>query len=153
MKTFSALGKLIVILVIAAAVGVIAFFVYVLVLRTDYRETALEINEAMLASGSRATVSRGDTSLAASAELLDYYNRFFLEGQTLVYSRKSAEMTERTIVLEFGDYKVSFTGMEDGTSIGLHFDMPEGQKDFRVRSTITFMQLEAYFDNYVRKNT
>ena len=82
---------------------------------------------------------------------MDYYNKFLLDGNTLVYSRKDAPKTEKTIILELGSDKLSFTGLENGTAIVVHWDSGTEHKVFRVRSQITFSHLEAYFENCKRK--
>ena len=83
--------------------GVIIFFAYTLILRNDYRAAALNINEAVLAGGDRITVSRGDTTLPADQRIVDYYNRFLLDGNTAVYSRIGAPLTDQSIRLSFPD--------------------------------------------------
>lgn len=151
MKPSSLLAKLIAAAAFAAAAGAIAFTVYVLALRTDYKETALEINDAILAAGKQAAISRGGETFKASGDVTDYYNRFLLDTYTQVYSRKSTQKTDDTITIELGENSLSYTGLEDGTAIGICWETPEKRKDFRVRSLTTFMQLGAFFDNYSRK--
>ena len=131
--------------------GVIIFFAYTLILRNDYRAAALNINEAVLAGGDRITVSRGDTTLPADQRIVDYYNRFLLDGNTAVYSRIGAPLTDQSIRLSFPDGSaLTFTGLEDGSAIALCWATSQGQKQYRVRSSTTFMQLHAFFSNYQR---
>ena len=151
MKTLSLLKKLAVAAVIAAAAGAVIFLVYTLQLRTDYRETALQVNDAALAGLDNAKISRGDISFEVSREAVDYYNKFLLDAHTLVYSRKGTQENEKTIILKLGEAELSFTGLEDGSAIAVHWDSGAEQKVFRVRSQITFSHLEAYFENCRRK--
>lgn len=139
------------VLAFAVTVSVMLFFIYILVLRTGYRSAALEINDAIL-SGSRTTISRGDETLPASAEVMDYYNRFLLDKYTIVYSRKAAAVTEDSIILGIGNSQLAFTGLEDGTAIAVKWETPVGEKNYVVRSQITFMQLSAYYENYKRRS-
>ena len=135
----------------AVTASVIIFFIYILVLRTGYRSAALEINDAVL-SESSATISRGDETFPASPGVVDYYNRFLLDKYTIVFSRKAAALTDDSIILDIGKNELSYTGLEDGTAIAVKWKTPEKEKNFVVRSQITFMQLSAYYENYRRKN-
>ena len=87
----------------------------------------------------------------ADSAVVNWYDKFLLDGNTGVYSRKEAATDERTIYLESGDCVLSFTGYEDGSSIQVIWDTPEKRSVFRVRALTTFTQLEAYYKNYVRK--
>lgn len=135
----------------AVILAIIIWFISVLRLRTEYRDTALEINEAFLAAGpERTTVSQGDVTLPASQTLIDYYDRFLLEGATIVFNKKPAEPDETSIFLQCGDKTLRFTGLEDGTAISVCWITPDGEKYYTVRSQVTFIQLNNYWKNYVR---
>ena len=60
-------------IVLGITLSVLIFFTYTLVLRTDYKSTALEINDAIL-SGCNMTISRGEDTFPATQETADYYN-------------------------------------------------------------------------------
>lgn len=139
---------------IGITIGVLIFFFYALTLRNSYRASAMEINAAVLAGGDEITISQGDVALPADQRTLDYYDRFLLDGNTAVYSRIGAAETEKSIRLSFPDGSaLSFTGLEDGSAIALSWNTPKGHKQYRVRSAITFMQLQAFFTNYQRRLT
>ena len=152
MKTKSWLFRIIVAAVFVVAAGVIVFFAYLLVLSTEYKNTALEINDAILAYGNQAAIRQGDMEVQGSIAALDYYDRFLLNDKTQVYSRKSIEENDRTIAITLGPDRLSFTEGEDGWTTCILWATPGEQKSFRVRSQMTFMQLEANFQNYKRKN-
>ena len=77
----------------AAAVG--GFMIYTLILRTAYRTDALEINHAF-ARKEMVTVSRAEETFLFPAEELEYYDKFLLDGNTVVFSRRSVPETEDT---------------------------------------------------------
>ena len=135
---------------IAMTLGVVGFFVYTLVLRTDYKETALVINESFRTK-STVTVRKGNESFSLPESYVEYYNMFLLDGNTVVFSRKAVPATEKTIILDFGKEQLSFTGLEDGTAIAVSWVTPTDEKHYIVRSKTTFMQLSAYYKNCQRK--
>ena len=138
--------------VIASAIGVTAFFIYTLALRTDYKETALQINDVILANQGQAILRVGELEAPADAEVTDYYNMFLLNPNTTVYSRKKAVPSDDTaIVLEFGQYALSFEKLEDGSATLITWNAPDKQKQFCVRSQISFMNLWFYGENYLRR--
>ena len=137
--------------VLAATIGVVVFFVYTLTLRNDYKETAMQINQAAAAYQERAFIRQGETRIPATADAVNFYDSFLLDGNTAVYSREAAELTEKTIWLEMGDKSLAFTGLEDGSAVYVLWRASAEEKGFRVRSKTTFMQLEAYFQNYARR--
>ena len=132
------------------AAAVIVFFVYTLRLRTIYRETAIEVNDAILAAND-ITLSCGSDTFEIAPAAVDYYNRFLLHGKTVVYSRKEVPETAQTIIVNISGSTLSFTGIDDGSAIAVKWKTPQDEKHFIVRSQITYMQLKAYFDNYKRK--
>ena len=135
-----------------AAIGVMAFLIYTLALRTDYKETALKINDVILANQGRAVLRVGEKEALVDDGITDYYNMFLLNPYTTVYSRKKAVTSDDTaIVLEFGQYSLSFEKLEDGSATLITWNTPEKQKRFCVRSQITFMHLRAYGENYFRR--
>ena len=134
----------------AAGAAVIAFLVYTLVLRTSYRADAMDINQVFLKKGT-VTVSCGEESFQMPAEELEYYDKFLLDRNTIVFSRRIVPETKDTIVLTFGKESLSFTGLEDGSAIALCWKTPDHEKHYIVRSSISFMQLSAYYTNCRRK--
>ena len=135
---------------LAVAVGMIVFFVYTLYLRTSYRNTAKEINLEAAAYQDRAVVQQGNRRFAATRDLVNFYDQFLQDSNTLVYKKGPAEQTDRTIVLEFGEKRLSFTGLEED-AIHIRWNTPEKESNFYVRSGTTFRQLEAYFNNFARR--
>lgn len=148
---------LIVILSAAAlimAAAVIIFFVYVLALRTAYREDAIAFNN-MLLQAEKITISSGGDSFEADLLTADYYNKFLLDRNTAVYSRRKRPETDETITITTGGdgARLSFTGFEDGSAIAVRWqDTGSKEKTYMVRSQTTFMQLRAYFRNQLRKS-
>ena len=132
-------------IVLGITLSVLIFFTYTLVLRTDYKSTALEINDAIL-SGCNMTISRGEDTFPATQETADYYNRFLLL-QTDAFSRRSVPVTDKSIILRIGDNELSFTGLEDNSAIAVKWKTAADDKNYIVRSQITFLQLSAYFSN------
>ena len=92
-------------IVLGITLSVLIFFTYTLVLRTDYKSTALEINDAIL-SGCNMTISRGEDTFPATQETADYYNRFLLL-QTDAFSRRSVPVTDKSIILRIGDREIT----------------------------------------------
>ena len=132
-------------IVLGITLSVLIFFTYTLVLRTYYKSTALEINDAIL-SGCNMTISRGEDTFPATQETADYYNRFLLL-QTDAFSRRSVPVTDKSIILRIGDNELSFTGLEDNSAIAVKWKTAADDKNYIVRSQITFLQLNAYFSN------
>ena len=132
------------------ALSMIVFFTYILLLRTNYKNTALEINDAIL-TNRNVTISCGDDTCPASHEVVEYYNKFLLFRNTVVFSKKTVPVTSESIVLGIGDNELSFTGLEDGSAIAIKWKTAEDDKNYIVRSQMTFMQLKAYYNNYKRK--
>ena len=63
-----------------------------------------------------------------------------------------AETTEKSIVLQFSDCTLAFTGLEDGYSIGLTWTTPEETRHYRIRSTeVSFVQMNAYMKGYMKR--
>ena len=134
----------------AAVIAVSVFLIYTLVLRTGYKEDALEINEAFH-THSEAVLSRGDLSFKVQTTDIEYYDQFLLAKGTAVFSRKPVSETNDTIQISFGSEKLSFTGIEDGSAIALCWKTSEKEKHYIVRSQITIYQLNSYFENLHRK--
>ena len=150
MRKKSALFIIASVIAFAAAAAVIGFLVYTLILRTNFRADAMEINNTFLKKG-MVTVSRGEESFQFPAEELEYYDKFLLDRNTVVFSRRSVPETKDTIVLDFSKESLSFTGLEDGSAIALCRKTPDQEKHYIVRSSISFMQLSAYYTNCRRK--
>ena len=134
--------------IMAVSVGV--FFVYTLMLKTGYKDTALEINESFR-TDSIVTIARGDESLSLPVSYAEYYDVFLLDGSTVVFSRKPVLPTEETIRLDFGEEQLSFTGVDDGSAVAICWETPSDEKHYIVRSSTTFMQLSSYYKNLRRK--
>ncbi len=137
--------------VFVVVIGVCVFFAYTLSLWTEYKETALRINDTILAYQEQSAIRYKEKEAAADSQLLDYYDSFLLAPKTVVYSRKDAETDENTITIVMGKSELSFSGMEDGSAILIHWKTPDEAACYRVRSNTTFMQLKAYCENYLRK--
>ena len=150
MKRKKAIFYLMCVIALAAAAAVIGFLVYTLKLRTDFRADAMEINNMFLKKGI-VNVSCGEESFQFPAEDLEYYDKFLLDRNTVVFSRKRVPENENTIVLAFGNEALSFTGLEDGSAIALCWKTPDHEKHYIVRSSLSFMQLSAYYTNCRRK--
>ena len=154
-KTQKTKGALFTVCCIAAfvmAAAVIAFVVYVLVLRTNYKKTALEINEAFRTTAPESVlVAQGDTQLPADRQVTEYYNKFLLYEKTVVFNRKKTEKTEKTISIIIKDCEFDLTGVEDGSAVAIRWKTPEKEEFYTVRTEVTFIQLDAYFQNYKRK--
>ena len=134
------------------AAVLIAFVCYVLILRTDYKKTALEINEAFRTTPAESIiVVQGDTELPADAQLTDFYNKFLLYSKTVVFNRKKSETNENTITFKIKGKQLSLTGLEDGSAIAIHWEDSEKEAFYTVRAEMTFQQLSAYFNNYKKK--
>ena len=87
MKRKKAIFYLMCVIALAAAAAVIGFLVYTLKLRTDFRADAMEINNMFLKKGI-VNVSCGEESFQFPAEDLEYYDKFLLDRNTVVFSRK-----------------------------------------------------------------
>ena len=141
-------------LALAVCVGLIAFMAYSLQLRTEYRAACLEINEAILATGpEEAQIGRSGERWPVNQQVLDFYNMRLLDEGTLVFSRRSADTDEQSIFLYLEGGTLSFTGLEDGSAIGIRWETPERTRTYTVRSVTSYMQYTAYLSNYVRRMT
>ena len=138
---------------LGTCLALIVFFVHILVLRTEYRAVCLEINDVILATDPETvTVTRGGETWPLDAQTLDFYNIRLLDADTVVYSRRDGEINERSILISLGAYRLSFTGLEDGSSIRILWDGPSGHRSYLVRSSaISFRQYSAYLSNYIRR--
>ena len=134
----------------ALALGTGGFLVYTLMLKTEYKNTAFEINESFRTEDT-VTMRKGDDSVSLPVSDAAYYNTFLLNQNTVVFSRKPAETTVETIFLDFGKEVLSFTGLDDGSAIAICWKTPANEKHYIVRSNYSFMQLSAYFTNCRRK--
>ena len=135
---------------LAMALGVGIFFISTLILRTEYKNAALEMNEPFKQYSS-LTLRRGDEAFSVPTDQVEYYNMFLLDRNTVVFSKKQVPETAETITLDFGTQQLSFTGLEDGSAIAITWKTPSGEKHYIVRSNTTFMQLNAYYTNCRRK--
>ena len=149
MNIFRILGRLVVAAVFIFSIGAVLFLAYTLKLRTEYKETATQINEVAAAYQDRAVIQQGDKRISGTSAIVNFYDQFLLDKSTLVYKKASAELTDRTILLEFGEKSLALTGLEDDNSINIRWKTPEKEKSFCVRSEITFTQLEAYLSHYL----
>ena len=134
---------------VLAAVGFLIFFVFMMVLRTEYKEIAFQINESIL-KASQPLISCEGKTYPADKSALDFYDRFLLDRNTVVFGRSGPDPSESSIVLTLGKESLSFTGLEDGT-ISVCWRSGQGTKHYLVRSQTTFMQLSAYWKNYTRR--
>lgn len=150
MRKKSAIFILMSVIAFASAAAVVVFLVYTLMLRMNYRADVMDINQSFLKKGT-VTVSRGEESFTFPAEELEYYDKFLLDRNTTVFSRRSVPETKDTIVLDFGKETLSFTGLEDGSAIAICWKTQEHEKNYIVRTALTFMQLSAYYTNCRRK--
>lgn len=138
---------------ILAAAAMIAFLVFTLRLRAEYRDTCIEINEAILNSRgtSARTISKGGQSCPLDDRAADYYDMFLLDGKTVVYNRKSYEPDGSCLILSFPGSRLILKDIDAGIRIGVRWETEEGARCYSVAcGTYTFMQLESYFKNMVR---
>lgn len=135
---------------IAAMLALIVFFVHTLSLRSDYRDTCMEINAAILAvPAETCTAEQFGEVWPADDALLNFYDRWLLDRHVTAFSRKDAEPSESSITLGVGPNTLRLTGLEDGTAVALRWETPDGISTYTVRTTgVTFMQLSAYMQNY-----
>lgn len=133
-----------------AMVALIVFFVHTLSLRSDYRATCMEINDAILAvPAETCTAEQLGEVWPADSALLNFYDRWLLDDHVTAYSRKGAAPADSSIVLGIGRNTLCLTGLEDGTAVALRWETPDGVTTYTVRTTgVTFMQLSAYMQNY-----
>ena len=138
---------------IGACAALIAFTVWILALRTEYKKACLEINDKMLASSEdQCFVVKEGKKYPLSMDAKNYYDQVLLEKKAVVYNRKPCEPDEKSIVLQLSDCTLSFTGMEDGTAFNLRWETPDKTRYYSVRSTnYTFTNLNSYLKNYLRK--
>ncbi len=140
---------------LVSAVALIVYFTLILSLRTAYRKDALEINSALLSADS-IVLSNGDERFEVSLKEAEYYNRFLLDRNTAVFSRKEKAEDDSTIVLEFSGCRLSYTKADrDGTAIAIRWHEPglPSAKDrtYLIRTQTTYMQLKAYFKNMLAR--
>lgn len=130
----------------------IVFFIWILVLRTEYRAACLEINDTILATDiADITVQRDGKTWPTTVKLVDYYNMGLLADGVQVFNRANLPLSEKSIILHIGENDLSFTGYDNGTAINIHWATPRGLKTYTVRCNSTsFMQYTAYLSNYVR---
>ncbi len=152
-KASSAMLYLACFLALGICLALIAFFVHILVLRTEYRAVCLEINDVILqTSPDELSISRGNETWPLDENTLEYYNIRLLDAKTVVYSRKDGEEDDRSIVIRLGTYRLSYTGIEDDSAIRIRWDGPSGHRCYLVRSDdVSFRQFGAYLSNYVRR--
>ena len=137
---------------VAMAAAVLIFIGYVLVLKTQFRRTAMEINDAILAApAEKVMLSQGETVFSLDKKASDYYNKFLMDEHTTVFNRKRSETNAKTITLTLDGNSLSFTGLEDGTAIALIWKTEEKTEYYTLRSQTTFLQMDAYFQNCRRR--
>ena len=134
-------------------IALIAFFVYTLSLRTEYRKVCLEINDHILTSPASSNfVLKGGMTYPLSDQILEYYNMALLGDNTVVFNRKECEPTAKSIVLVISECTLTFTGLEDGSAVNVRWDTPEDSRSYTLRSSsVSFMQMSAYMNNYLRR--
>jgi len=139
-------------LALGIAVVMIGFMVHILSLRSEYRSFCLEINDAVLASpAGSSSISRDGESAPLTDAALNYYDVFLLDEGTLVYNRRAAEPTDRSITISLPRKTLTFTPLDEGTAVNLRWETPEGVRSYSVRAAyITFEQLSSYLDTYLR---
>ena len=139
---------------VGACVALIAWFVSILRLRTEYREFCLGVNDTILATPAKErSIQQGDKRYPLSMNDLDYYNMLLLDRNVTVISREDAEPTDGSIRIILGDRSLIYTNMEkDGSLIALRWETPEGTRSYFVRSgQVSFMSMSAYFKNIARR--
>ena len=136
------------------SLSVIGYFVYTLSLRTNYKETALEINDAIL-NAKEITIESDGKVLPADSDITDYYNMFLLDRNTLVYKRKeykkAPDVPENSIKLNIGDKSLVYSDLDNEYAILVTWNTPDRNVCFSVRSLTTFRQMKAYLKNYNRR--
>lgn len=138
---------------ILACVALIVFFVHILVLRTEYREACLEMNDRILAAqkGDPGSIRLGERSCPLNEAALNYYDIFLLDEKTVVYNRKSFEEDDSCLILSFSDCRLVLKDLDAGVRIGLRWETPEGVRCYSVAcGNYSFMQLGSYFSNLYR---
>ena len=140
-------------LAIGICIALIVFIVWVLTLRTEYKQTCLEINNKILASTEdQRFILKDGEKYPMSFEVLDYYNQYLLDKKSMVFSRKADELADKSIVLKFSDNTLTFAGIEDETAVLLTWETPSETKHYKVRNeNYTFRSLNSYIKNYLRK--
>ena len=140
-------------LAIGMCVALIIFVVWILVLRTDYKKTCLEINDQIVISQTDQNyVIRDGQTYPLSSEVINYYDEFLLDKKVIVYNRKAAEPDKNSIVLKINGRTLTFTGQDEGTSVNIRWETGEGVKNYSVRTgSISYMMLNSYMKNYIRK--
>lgn len=136
-----------------AAVMLIIFIVYTLVLRTNYKKMALEINETILEiSADSVTVSRDGDVYPVTDEFLEYYNMFFTERKTVPFNRDEAPVSDRTLCFDFGKSQLYLSPYDDLTATNIRWVTEEGEHFFSVRGEITFTLLSSYYTAYTKRS-
>ena len=140
---------------VGMAIAFISFFIYILVLRTEYRATRLEINEAVLnANIGSASIERGGESWPLSRDVLEYYNKQILGDGMTVFNWKGAEPDENSISICLGEKTLCFTEAGDSSVIYLSWCTPEIQKTYSIRGPAgSFRQASAYLSRYIESIT
>ncbi len=140
-------------LAVGICAALIVFIVWILVLRTEYKKTCLEINDCILSSTEdQRFILKDGEKYPMSFEVLDYYNRYLLDKKSMVFSRKAVEPTDKSIVLKFSDNTLTFLGIDDETAVLLTWETPSEIKHYKVRNeNYTFRSLNSYMKNYLRK--
>ena len=139
---------------VLSCVALIAFFIFTLHLRTEYRACCLEINDRILASYAQEdrTIRMGNESCPMDGAVQDYYDRILLDAKTIVYNRRSFEPDDKCLILEFSGCRLIFRDLREGHWIGLRWETPEGTRCYSVASgDYTFMQMTAFFQNTLRR--
>ena len=141
-------------LAVGICLALIVYFIFILNLRTEYREFCLTVNDAILASAEEERfIQRGEKIVPLTSKAADYYDAFLLDRDTVVINRRKRSATDRSIQLHFSADTLSLTGYGDGSEIHIRWDTPEETKNYTVRnSSLTFLQLDAYMENYLRRN-
>ena len=150
-KNLMRIEKSLVSLIVGCAFSLFVFFIYILVLRSDYKSTALEINSAILMAND-ITISCGDdVPVSANISMIDYYDKFLLDRYTVVFGLKNIPVSADSIIICIGESKLSFTSLNDSTEIAIKWKTSNTEKNYIVRSQMSYFQLKAYYNNLQRR--
>ena len=139
---------------VVVTVAVTVFFAYTLHLRTEYKAFAREVNDVVLAiPAGDCTIERDGQVWQADEALVDYYDRFLLQENVNVVSRKGAADNSKTLTLRLKDNALSFTGLDNSFYIALRWDTPQGSRTYIVNGgSFSYMQLSAYLSSFAKKH-
>ena len=137
-------------IILGCAISVLAFFVYTLVLRTAFKATALEINDAILTCDDIAISCGDDNPVFVNIATVDYYDKFLFDRYTVVFAAKDIPVSANSIIIYVGEDELSFTSLSDSSEIAIKWKTTKTEKNYIVRSQISYLQLKAYYSNLKR---